>query len=306
MFYICYRLTSGHPVIGKEYLPSWRQIDVTVITKRLEVVSVKPRVQKFKVRSKKDAKECSITDICRMSSGQHVVIDYSNRNAKLLGDGFKILSRHEFKSWPRCVAVTSHEDVSVTVGELDKPGEVHILGTGNGKLKLIKKMKMEHFCHGIAHFDKYTYIASRDALYKYIMKDQLIGKIYEDAPCGPYSFSVNKICVTGNGEKLYVSDWRHNRLVVLDNQGETRQTFVPDDDILSGTSGVAVTSDERVYLCGFSTKNVMEVFPGCAEDMRLVAGEADGIQSPNALIADDLRKTLTVVQSNDFLYVIRL
>ncbi|XP_052774983.1 uncharacterized protein LOC128213375 [Mya arenaria] len=300
-------LMPDHPLLGMDLLHRWAEVEQTDIAKKsCDVDATAPRIRKFKVRSKKDVKECNISDICQLANGQYVAVDYSNKNIKLYGENFKVLARHEFKSWPRCVAPIANTEVAVTIGELDKPGEVHFVSTTGGHLKLSKKIKMEHFCSGIAHFDKHTYVGSRDSIFKYVLKDQLIGKIYEDSPSGAYSFSVNKFKLVEDGTKLYVSDWKHNRMVILDNQGQQLSTLVLDEDLVYGASGIAVGMDGRVFMSGIASKNVVQVFPETGGELTTLAGEADGVVGPNAVWIDERLNKLVVAQTGDTVLLVQL
>ncbi|KAH3733839.1 hypothetical protein DPMN_040276 [Dreissena polymorpha] len=129
---------------------------------------------KYNIRVQGDS-TCGIKDICVLPSGQVVVVDLQNKKVKLLNQQYQLVSHFSVSDEPLGMCQITPCEVGVTVGS-----EFQFIKVNNNQLVNDRKLNFQHFCNSIAFHQKYLFLTSGTALYKYSPDGKLVSKLHED------------------------------------------------------------------------------------------------------------------------------
>ncbi|XP_052220242.1 uncharacterized protein LOC127837321 [Dreissena polymorpha] len=222
-----------------------------------QVMTVR-RKSEFIIRISSDTSYlCNITGICCLPNGQVIVVDFNNKKVKLLDRHYNVSSHCDVPGNPWDICQITSSEVAVTY---DK--NVQFISVRNWKLKKGRKFLLPHDAFGIAYHEGALYVTSSIVLYQYALSGSLVKKIYEDA--SSYC-SVWKCAVSPAGDRIYVLNNTQHKVITLAIDGTLISTFVPallspfDVPELQSPYGVHVTSSGHVLVCGFGSKNVIQL-----------------------------------------------
>ncbi|KAH3880514.1 hypothetical protein DPMN_004430 [Dreissena polymorpha] len=141
-----------------------------------EILKLTGHIFKYNMIRWRNFSKCRISQICETDSGDLLVIDEANVEAKLLDTDFKVLTHYKFTSKPMSMCSIDSSLVAVAVDN----NEVHYIRvTDFGKLVQDTKLKLEHECKSIAYHRGILYITSGSAIYRYTVGGRLGITIYE-------------------------------------------------------------------------------------------------------------------------------
>ncbi|KAH3894917.1 hypothetical protein DPMN_019077, partial [Dreissena polymorpha] len=129
------------------------------------------------VKMPSDSDTCMIEAVCALPNGQVLVADSKNKNVKLLNQQYRVVSHLDVRDglvWDICL-ITPTE---VAVAMYDK---VQFITVSQSQLAKGRKLKLQHYCTGIAHNQGDLYICSDTALYKFTLSSELVCRLYEDS-----------------------------------------------------------------------------------------------------------------------------
>ncbi|KAH3748647.1 hypothetical protein DPMN_183094 [Dreissena polymorpha] len=185
-----------------------------------KVLTLKEKFE-HNVRIQSDTNVCSIPAICVFPDNQVLVADHTNKKLKLLDQQYKVVFARVVSAKPWAMCQITLLEAAVTVTD-ENTHEVQFVTVAYRRLKKGRRLKLSHDCIGIAHHQGILFVTSNTVLYKYKLNGELISKLYEDASdcCTVY-----KCDVSPTGDKLYISNPDHHKLLTMDMDGRVLATF---------------------------------------------------------------------------------
>ncbi|KAH3820543.1 hypothetical protein DPMN_122287 [Dreissena polymorpha] len=138
-------------------------------------------------------------------------------------------------------------------------GQVRFFRVTNGQLIKDRKVRLQHQCRGISHYQGDLYITDGSALYHYTVDDGLVGQMYENTS-GRMTATISTCAVSPDGDRIYVANKDSNQLVTLSRDGTVISTLI--DHALNwkyDPPGLHVTDSEQVLVCGGGSNTILKV-----------------------------------------------
>ncbi|XP_052221472.1 tripartite motif-containing protein 45-like [Dreissena polymorpha] len=219
-----------------------------------KVITWKGKSEHVVLISSDSSQTCKITGICSLPSGQIVIADQENKRVKLLDKQYNVVSHCTLSGflWDICHIKCNEVAVSVQDGQTSS---VQFISVCNGQLVNNRKFQLQHNILGIAHHQGALYITSRTALYHYTLTGQLVKKIYEDTSGG--SNTVWKCAVSPTGDRIYVINNTHGKLLTLSSDGTLLSSFT--DTKLNFPWCVCVTPAGQVLVSWYSSNTITQM-----------------------------------------------
>ncbi|KAH3879215.1 hypothetical protein DPMN_003117 [Dreissena polymorpha] len=130
------------------------------------------------VKMPSDSKTCQITAVCALPNGQVLVADKANFKVKLLNQQYRVVSHLDFRDGLiQDMCLITPTEVAVAMSNY----EVQFITVSQSQLAKGRKLKLQHYCTGIAHNQGDLYICSGTALYKLTLSGKLVCRLYEDS-----------------------------------------------------------------------------------------------------------------------------
>ncbi|XP_052283865.1 uncharacterized protein LOC127880589 isoform X2 [Dreissena polymorpha] len=225
-----------------------------------------------------DSHKCSIQAICVLPDRQVVVVDNSNANVKLLDQQYQVVSHWSFTGTPAGMCEITPSEVAVTLNNIcSNTDEVQFITINNRQLVIGRKLQLQHTCSGIAFHQGDLYITALTALYKYTLSGEQVSKMYEDTSG---KLTVWRCAVHPTGDKLYIINLSHDKLLILARDGSVLATFT--DPALNAPHAVHVTPAGQVLVCGGLRPNfyITQVDSEGRRKLATLATEEDGVDGP--------------------------
>ncbi|KAH3894565.1 hypothetical protein DPMN_018723 [Dreissena polymorpha] len=129
------------------------------------------------VKMPSESGTCHITAVCALPNGQVLVADYHNKRVKLLNQQYCVVSHLDVRDgFIEDMRLITPTEVAVAMY-----GEVQFITVSQSQLAKGRKLKLQHYCAGIAHNQGDLYICSNTALYKFTLSGELVCRLYEDS-----------------------------------------------------------------------------------------------------------------------------
>ncbi|KAH3853410.1 uncharacterized protein LOC127875279 [Dreissena polymorpha] len=230
-----------------------------------QVMTVK-RKSEYSVRISSDTDlSCTLSGICCLPSGQVIVTDLDNQKVKLLDQHYCDVS-----SASRDVCQITSSEVAVTVDQ-----NVQFISVSDGELVSGRKFRLLHAAYGIAFHQGALYVTSGTALYHFSLTGSLVKMLYMDASD---SYTVFKCAVSPAGDRIYVTNNSHHKLITLATDGTLISTF--KDRELQDPWGVYVTPAGQVLVCGCKSNTVIQVDLEGRKKLATLVSLKDGVLKP--------------------------
>ncbi|KAH3717258.1 uncharacterized protein LOC127855710 [Dreissena polymorpha] len=213
-------------------------------------------------------RSCNITAICVLTDEEILVADFDNKRVKLLNPQYQVVGHCDLTGYPNDMCQITQNEVAVAV---DKDDTHEVLYVSVKKRRLVKgrKLQFQHDCDSIAHDLQDLYLTSGTALYKYSMKGTLLTKLYEDTSD---ELTVYRCAVSPSGEKIFVTNNSHSKVLTLARDGTVLHTFQDLHDPI----GIHVTDLGQVLVCGFDSKTILQLDGEGKKKLATLATRKDG------------------------------
>ncbi|XP_052235683.1 uncharacterized protein LOC127847672 isoform X1 [Dreissena polymorpha] len=215
-----------------------------------------------------------IRAICVLSNDQILVADYTNKRVKLLDHQYQVVGHCDLNAYQFDMCRITSSEVAVAV-DVDQKNEVQFVSVNDGRLVKGRKLRFKHPCYGIAHNLQYLYLTSGTALYKYSMSGDLLIKLYENKS---YPLTVNKCAVSPSGDKIFVTNYSHSKVLTLDRDGTVFHTFTDPD--LKVPEGIHMTALGQVLVCGEASSTILQLDGEGKKKLATLATRRDGLDRP--------------------------
>ncbi|KAH3716600.1 hypothetical protein DPMN_059324 [Dreissena polymorpha] len=222
-------------------------------------------------------RNCSIIAICVLSDDEILVADILNKRVKLLNHQYQVVGHCDLTNWPWDMCTITPSEVAVTMYQNETYGEVQFVSVNGGQLVKGRKLQFQHKCIGIAHNLQDLYLTSGTALYKYSMKGALLNKVYEDTS-GRCTALFSKCAVSPSGDKIFVTNREHHKVLTLATDGTVLHTFTDPD--LQTPDGIHVTDLGQVLVCGRLSWTIIQLDGEGKKKLATLASKRDGLAQP--------------------------
>ncbi|KAH3894482.1 hypothetical protein DPMN_018639 [Dreissena polymorpha] len=272
---------------------------LTLLGKSGKVFKVQGK-SRYNVRIPSDSVTCDISGICVLPDGQVLVVDWTNKNVKVLNQQYQVVSHLDVNAWPFDICMIAPSEVAVTVNA-SNIHEVQFITVNQGKLVPGRKFQLQHECRSIAHQNGDLFVISGKELYKYTLNGKLICRLYEALGYN----TVYKCAVSPTGDRLYIIRWDQNTLLTLAREGTLLATY--SDPALRGPYGLHVTPAGQVLVCGYMSDTVLQVgWEGESKLATLATKERDGVRWPRSVCYSSTTSSIIVGQEDDNILVFRV
>ena len=256
-------------------------------------------MDKYNVDTADDKDVCGIRGVCGLPNGDIVITDCSNNKVKLLDEKFKVLDQCKIPPHPRDICCLDDGTVFVTVCDQERWREIQKLQIKARKIEPKNTIKLDHDCYGLARYNDQLFVSSHTALYVYTMDGELVKKLYEDTT---EMFTIWRIAVADDGERIYVADYSNDRLITLNKEGE--QIASLSDNDLEGPSGICVAGNGSVLICGEHSNAVLQVDKEGKQKLVTLVNMNTTAKRAEVLWFDRDKRQLIVGQDNNSILVV--
>ncbi|XP_052235686.1 uncharacterized protein LOC127847672 isoform X4 [Dreissena polymorpha] len=229
----------------------------------------------YNVNIPSDAKKrFDIRAICVLSNDQILVADVDNKRVKLLDHQYQVVGHCDLNAWPMDMCLITPSEVAVSVVG-NKTHGTQFVSVNDGRLVKGRKLQFKHPCYGIANNQQDLYLTSGTALYKYSRTGDLLNTLYEDTSD---DFTVNMCAVSPSGDKIFVTNFAHDKVITLARDGTVLCTFT--DPELVWPRGIHVTAQGQVLVCGGESGNILQLDGEGKKKLATLATRSDGLHLP--------------------------
>ncbi|XP_052247465.1 uncharacterized protein LOC127855711 [Dreissena polymorpha] len=243
-------------------------------------------------------RSCGIKAICVLTDDEILVADQANKRVKLLNPQYQVVGHCDLTGYPNDMCQITQNEVAVTVNT-DDTHEVLFVSVKKRRLVKGRKLQFQHYCYGIAHDLKDLYLTSGTALYKYSMSGALWKKLYEDRSG---KFTVWKCAVSPSGEKIFVTDNSHSKVLTLARDGTVLHTFLD----LQDPGGIHVTDLGQVLVWESSVSDILQLDGEGKKKLATLATRKDGLHNVRSVCFKRSTASLIVGQSDSNIVVFKV
>ncbi|KAH3894962.1 hypothetical protein DPMN_019122 [Dreissena polymorpha] len=248
------------------------------------------------VKMPNESDTCHISAVCALPNGQVLVADKANFKVKLLNQQYQVVSHLKLYGLIEDMCLITPTEVADAMYD-----EVQFITVSQSQLAKGRKLKLQHYCTGIAHNQGDLYICSGTALYKFTLSGELVCRLYEDSSA---DFRVYKCAVSPTGDRLYITSYNQDKLHTLARDGTLLATYT--DPALRGPEGLHVTPAGQVLVCALQPHTVLQVgWEGQSKLANLATWE-DGVRSPWSVCYSSTTSSIIVGQWADNILVFRV
>jgi len=241
-----------------------------------------------------DKNVCFITGICRLANGEFLLSDNKNSKLKLFNSSYQVMSTSNVPDYPQDVCSTGQREAAVTVDDGKDRHEILLVRIKAGKIKLMKTIKCQHPCGGLAHHGGHLYVTTNTALHEYDMAGGQGRQLYSDET-GQYT--VTSCAVSSDGSRIYITNYACHQLITLNKDGTTLSTLTHPE--LHYPATPHVTAQGHVFIRCRELNTVVQVTEkNNQQTVTTLAGEKNGLTSPYSLCFSS-NNSLLVSQVND-------
>ncbi|XP_053396826.1 uncharacterized protein LOC128556285 [Mercenaria mercenaria] len=265
---------------------------------RTTVYSVK-RIENLNTRVQNDSNKCSVYGSSLTEDGSLLIADCNNKKIKR-ADIVK-MSVTDYccvPSGPIGVCCTSKIEAAAC---LDNRTIQFI--TLRKNMQIIRQIKVNHDCFGIACKDDKLYITDNSySLYIYDTTGNVLQTVTQDN-AGQWLFANSRtVAFSDTDDKLFVASWNIG-VVIIDRQGYHCQTFT--DSELQWASGVCTDRRGNLFVSGYCSNNVIQIGRD-GKKIGVVVNSSNGLENPESICFDTRQCKLLITQRNDTVKVICL
>ena len=227
--------------------------------KRMNSTHAQKRYQIYP-QQKDDQNEALVTSICVLNNNHFVALDRTNNRLLLIHQDGVIVSQFPFTSQLWGMTIVDSMTVAVTVPDNDKIVLVRVRHTNICAERLIKTTSI---CFGICAIDGFLVVTVKGGYVKIVTKaGEEVASIRHNHR-GDLLFTDPQYVATNcQQNELYVSDYTLHTVTGLFLSGiniDARPKFIFRNNELKNPTGLCLDSAGNVYVCGYSTHNVLKL-----------------------------------------------
>ena len=257
------------------------------------------------VKMAADKRICNISGICKLATGEFLLVDNYNLKIKLLENNYEVISTCNVAEHPQDVCLIGEREVAVTVNKNSEDRhEIHFYHVRSGTLLKSRSIKLQHECVGLAHNSGTLYITTDTSLHVYnISRGQ--GRLLYSDQIGEYT--VHRCAVSPDGSRIFITDCTNHQLITPNKDGTKLSTFTHPEMLYPRC--VSVTLLGHVFVSCQESNTVIQVvvMNDGTQTVTPLAGKEKGITEPTVLYFNGSTNTLVVSMfENDNIVELRL
>ncbi|KAH3693406.1 hypothetical protein DPMN_080838 [Dreissena polymorpha] len=109
-------------------------------------------------------------------------------------------------------------------------------------------------------------------------------------------FAVDKCAVSPTGDRLYITNWYHDKLLTLARDGTLLATY--SDPARVWPRGLHVTPAGQVLVCGWGSHTVLQVGWEGKSKLANLATQEDGVRRPSSVCYSSTTSSIIVGQDD--------
>jgi hypothetical protein len=238
------------------------------------------------IKLKSDKATCTITDVCQLPNGVFIVTDQGNNNVKMLGMNYNVNDSCGVGAVPTGICCTGKNEVAVKLN--NKSIQFISVGSCLTKTKNVSIKSGDYY--GMVYCDGNLWLSTSKGINVHSRDGTLINTIEKDLNHMAIfkTSTIQHMAVAA--EKVIVTDFSDGA-VCLCKDGKVLAEL--RDERLKNTDGVCVTCNGTVFLCGYSSNNIIMFSIDGTCFGELVVAEC-GLKNPISLCFDKNQNNLLV------------
>ncbi|KAH3811831.1 hypothetical protein DPMN_140246 [Dreissena polymorpha] len=234
----------------------------------------------------------SIVAICGLPDGRILVADNANTRVKLFDQDSKLVSHCNVYEYIYDICQINCCDVAITQEDYNtNRHELQFISLQNSKLVKTRTLRLTHVFHGVAHNRGNLYVTTRTALMIYTLRGTFLRKLYEDkGNC----LKVWKCAVSPSGDRTYIVNPDHHRLITLSRDGTVFCTFTVNE--LESPIAVHATTSGQLLVVGINS--VLQVDSEGKRTLVILATERVGAKRPQSVFYNSAKSSILIGQYN--------
>ncbi|XP_060558802.1 uncharacterized protein LOC132719076 [Ruditapes philippinarum] len=256
--------------------------------------------REINVKMDNDASRCRIMDICQLPDKHILVADSGNNKIKELNVDYLIINVCDIEASPRGICFISKNEIAVKMAN----SKVQFIST---KLSNLTKTRIisvaDGGLYGMICVDDGIWLSIADRIYIYNTAGTLAKKINNN---DIFKNNVKITCVQHmavSGDMVIVTN-ASDGAVCLNKDGTVLREL--QDGKLVKTRGVCVADDGTVFLCGYTSDNIV-MFNKDGKCLGELIAADPGLKSPINMLFDKVNNNIIVTcDFNDNIYIIEL
>ncbi|XP_060605731.1 uncharacterized protein LOC132758193, partial [Ruditapes philippinarum] len=258
-------------------------------------------VKDMNVKLQDDETTCDISGSCLIEDGTLLLADCENKKLKCVNiETMTINSSCSFDQTPWGVCCTSKDEAVVT---LSSPCSIQFVSIGT-ELKPTRKVNINHNCGvGISFKDDKLYITDNaKTLYIHDMCGKELQKISTDSTGNGLFNCVREIDLSDALRGGVVADL-YEGVIILNDQYQRIAVYCEPE--LQNATSVCTDDVGSIFVCGYNSRNVLQIgYDG--KKICDVLTSTHGLQYPESLCFDSIKRRLIVSQNSDFVKIVQL
>ncbi|XP_052771944.1 uncharacterized protein LOC128211322 [Mya arenaria] len=221
-----------------------------------DVKTTATRVRQIHIKCPDDKNTCNITGICELETGGIIIADGGNSSLKLLNTYKEIVCTYRLQPYLKDICKVGQSEIAVAQNNENLYKTLHeicFFDCTDTSIIPTKAFNVDHSCSSLHYASEQLYMTTGNALYVYNPTGKMQKKLFEDET-GRHT--VDRLTVTADGCKIYVTNYKQNKVVCLDKDGRILKTI--EEEYLKGPEGVCVDKQGRLYICGHDSNNVIK------------------------------------------------
>jgi len=250
------------------------------------------------VKLKGDTRSCNITGLCKLASGEFLLIDNYNLKIKRLNSNYKVTFSCDVPEHPQDVCVVGDREAAVTVNKKsENRHEIHLFRLRSEGLVKTRSIDLQYQCCSLAHHSGNLYITTHTSLHVYNISSGQYRQLYSDET-GKYT--VYRCAVSPDGSRIFITNATNHQLITLNKDGTKLSTLTHPE--IQGPWDVHVTSLGHMFVSCGGLNTVVQVvgMKDGRQTVKPLAGEKENLAEPMALCFNSSTNTLVVgLRNND-------
>ncbi|XP_053389767.1 uncharacterized protein LOC128552736 [Mercenaria mercenaria] len=293
------KATKQHNLMDKENMPKKYNSAIASSVAKIDIHKEDARCQMSKeeyiyvrdinVKVAADTNESDIVAITLVSDHELVLADYNNASLKLIDiDRNVIKGTLDLESKPFGLTTVSKDKVAVLLSNI----YVIQIVTVSRTISVQRNIKLMGLCLDIKYLNGKLYASFSKPVRFLIL--QLSGAVYKtikpDAEVLKHCTKPDNIAVSPNESVIYVSDWKTNKFICVDMDGNMISMYLHE---LAIPVDIVITPFGSVYLCSRNQDAIYKMNPDLSE-ATVILGHRDSLFGPLAMCFNNAKQQLYV------------
>lgn len=249
------------------------------------------KVNDLYLQQKDDHGEPMLTSICTLNNNHFVSLDRNNNKLLLVHqDGITVTS-YVFTSQIWDMTLIDEVTLAVTVPDNDK---IVLVKVRNKNLCAERLIKTSNICYGICAIEGFIVVTTKGGYVKIVTKaGEEVASLRHNTRGEVLFTDPQHVATNREQNELYVTDYTLHTVTALFLTGvkiDPQPKFVFRNNELRNPTGLCLDMSGHVYVCGYSSHNLLKL----SSDGRLLLVLVSGIMNPQTVAFTHIEDQLFV------------